>query len=146
MAIKGSPEKFVLDIKNYRDDVKKAVKTTNQVVALESHARLKRENPKDIVWSANNWNMAIGEADLALRPGKRPKKKMKLVPADSDTARKIDYNSVVFITNNTPYVIYLEDGTTRSTQAQPGWFERTARVAFKRYQKILNDQIRRGVK
>ena len=140
----ATPREFVLEIKKFSDDLKGAVKRTNQVVTLESQARLKRLNPKDTGWSANNWNLAIGEADLELRPSRRPRKKIKIKGADTEAVGKIKYNSIIFITNNTPYVVYLEEG--RSTQQSAGWFARTSRQAFKRYDTILNDQIRKGVK
>lgn len=124
--------------------VKTSVKTANQVVSLETQARLKRLNPKATNWSANNWNLAIGQPDRELRPPQRPKKKIKLTGPNIGAIGKITDKSVIYITNNTPYVIYLEEG--HSKQQAAGWFRRTAKQAYDRYNKVLIENLRNRVK
>ncbi len=97
-------------------------------ITLDTTANLIEATPVDTGWARANWVPSIGQPALKDLPPKRPDDGQVVVGAVTEQqgamAKLIGYTlkmGRVFVTNNVPYILRLNDGT--STKAPPGFVQ-----------------------
>ncbi len=105
-------------------------------LTLDVTANLIERTPVDTGWARANWVPSIGQPELKDLPSARPDDPQTVssavVEQQSATAKILGYTlkmGRVFVTNNVPYIMALNDGT--STKAPAGFVQQAIAKAVK---------------
>lgn len=113
----------VANLKQFQNGMKIAAKTPERMLVrhqkmlgLEGLRRVVLRTPVDTGRARGNWQLTIGEpADSIIEEIRDPS---TVITAGAQELRALEAFTVIFITNNVPYIIALEGG--HSTQAPRG--------------------------
>jgi len=121
---------FSAKIKKFSDKSKLSVRTIMRKVALDAYTGVVRKSPVDTGRFRGNWNVALAVPDTSTNdkkphPKRKPGERVPKRPRqDGDGwARAIAALAgakpgiTIFITNNLPYAVYLENGSSRQAPA-----------------------------
>jgi len=97
----GLLDEFVKDL------VPREVRNTQRRVALDVLNRIVMKTPVRTGRARSNWQTSIGSAPESVVWLEDPVKTGEIVLGS------LPVYSIVFLTNNVPYIIYLEDGTSK---------------------------------
>lgn len=105
-------------------------------LTLDVTANLIEDTPVDTGWARANWVPSMGQPKLKDLPPTRPDDSQAVAGATAEqqgaVAGLLAYTlkrGMVFVTNNVPYILDLNDGT--STQAPTGFVQRAIARAVK---------------
>lgn len=110
------PQVFALELRKLIEKAKVAPELVVRKATLDIHSSVVDMSPVDTGRFKNNWNLALGAADLSITTG--------LDPSGSNTkARALAAAAAykggdMFLTNNLPYAIPLEYGHSKAQAPQ----------------------------
>jgi hypothetical protein len=114
---------FNLNLEAFAHKIKLAPATITKRVAFELFGRIVEKTPVDTGRARASWNISIGEPDRSVAPeGQQPAMNRVSAEAKARTAlatltERGVLGDTVYITNNLPYIVALEDG--HSPQSAP---------------------------
>lgn len=105
----------------FNDAIENAVMDNQESLALDLYGRITNKNPVQSGRSRAAWNISVNSVDTSI-PKEKPKVKNKngdgfLVtykPKSVSSIKRVPY-STIFITNNLPYILKLEDGSSQQS-------------------------------
>ena len=120
---------------NIEKRAKRALRITVQEVALTTHSKAIRTTRVDTGVARSNWIMTLGSPFTGVIPAYRPGKMRGIGErANANAARKqglgvirrykVESEQIIYITNNTPYIGFLNDGS--ATISPPGMMREQA--------------------
>lgn len=135
---------FRMDLRNFSVKVEKDAVATVKRLALTVDKHLVMNTPVDTGRLRSNWIPTLEapstEQKVPYAPGSNPGKKRKTnrgaatqgaLTAMVTVMATWELGKQIWIVNNTEYLKYLNDGTTPTRQASPGFVERAIQAGFK---------------
>lgn len=118
MARGMSPRMFALDLKKFGKVTREQAKVIFQKITIDLDTRVVLGTPVDEGRARGNWYPSLSQPSSARDDKVRDKSGSKAIAAITATALGADLGETIWLTNNLPYILPLENG--HSGQAPEG--------------------------
>lgn len=109
MARNLGKQSFALDLKAFAEKAKGRMDTAVRKTVLELDARIVQRTPVDEGRAQNNWNIAADNPDASITE-ETEQSEQNIINEASREVQQMKAGGKIFITNNLPYIVRLENG------------------------------------
>ena len=113
-----SPRQFALDLKKFGEVTREQAKVIFQKITIDLDTRVVLGTPVDVGRARGNWFPSLNAPATGIDEGARDKSGSQAIAAVTSTALQAELGDTVWLTNNLPYILPLENG--HSGQAPEG--------------------------
>lgn len=128
---------FSQDLKNISKDVKNNLDSFYRSIALSAGNSLVMLSPVDTGRFRNNWNFSVGQDDTSTSASADKTGTMALGRLRAKI-RLTKMGDTVYMTNNLPYALRLENGWSQQRPAEQGIVKETSRL----FDEFINDALK----
>ncbi len=126
MPIRGL-DQFTRDLASFSAGIEQEVNKVKRKAALQILTSVTLATPVDTGRARGNWNVRIGAPDGGASENKDRSGGATIAKGSAVISRALP-NDTVFITNNLPYIVSLNDGSSK--QAPAKFVERATQAAI----------------
>ena len=108
-----SAREFAIDLKRFGEVTREQARTIFQKITLELDSAVVLATPVDSGRARGNWFPSVGAPSSAVNMNAKDKSGAAAIAAINSTVMGADIGDVIWLTNNLPYILPLENGWSK---------------------------------
>lgn len=126
-----SAREFIADLKKFGNATREQAEVIFRKITIDLDRRVVLGTPVDTGRARGNWFATIGTPSAAVNDAARDKSGGGAIAAATSTAMSAELGTTVWLTNNLPYILMLENGS--SQQAPEGMADRNVQAVAAKF-------------